>query len=67
MPGKENQEQGHNRLIKKYESYDEDALTDYLLIMAKDIEDALLHAGATPGKDYTYMQLFELAVRYRAP
>lgn len=55
------------RLIKVYETYDQESLTDHLLIMAKDIEDALLQAGATPGKDYTYVKLFELAVQFKAP
>lgn len=66
MPKNENLDHGDNRLIKKYEAYEEGSLTDHLLIIAKDIEDELLHAGAIPGKDYTYMQIFELAGRYKA-
>ena len=38
-------------------------MTDFLSIAARDIEDALLQCGAEPGKDYTYMDLFKLAVQ----
>ncbi len=55
------------RLIKEYENYDTESLTDHLLVLAKDIEDGLLAAGAQPGTDYTYETGSSLAVRYRPP
>lgn len=55
------------RLIREYENYDAESLTDHLLILAKDIENALLAAGAQPGTDYTYETVFSLAVRYHPP
>jgi len=39
-----------------------DSLTDHLYSVAKDIEKAMIMAGAKPGKDYTYLDLFKLAV-----
>lgn len=51
-----------DRLINEYENYAPDTLTDYLLIIARDIEDSMMHAGAEPGKDYTYLDIFKMAV-----
>ena len=36
-------------------------LSDYLLIVAMNIEDSLVTAGAVPNKDYTYLDLIKLA------
>ncbi|WP_446323654.1 hypothetical protein [Acinetobacter sp. 1207_04] len=36
-------------------------LSDYLLIVAMNIEDSLMTAGAIPNKDYTYLDLIKLA------
>lgn len=55
-----------SRLIAEFDNYDEESLTDHLLLLAKDIENALLQAGAVPNKDYSYIQIFELAVKYRS-
>jgi len=55
------------RLTKEVEDIDPDALCDYLSILASDIEDAMLQSGAEPGKDYTILDLFKLAVNLAAP
>lgn len=51
-----------DRLINEYENYAPDTLTDYLLIIARDVEDSMMSAGAEPGKDYTYLDIFKMAV-----
>lgn len=38
-----------------------DELSDYLLLVAMNIEDTFLTAGATPEVDYTYLDLIKLA------
>ncbi len=38
-----------------------DELSDYLLLVAMQIEDTFLTAGATPKVDYTYLDLIKLA------
>ena len=35
--------------------------TDEYLAIAHNIENALQHTGAVPGKDYSYLDLFKLA------
>lgn len=49
-------------MIKEYENYDEDSLCDYLLIIAGNVEDSLIAAGATPKTDYTYLDVYKMAV-----
>ena len=49
------------RLIKEYKRYGKDSLGDYLLILATDVEDSMIEAGAEPGKDYTYLDIFKMA------
>jgi hypothetical protein len=39
-------------------------LSELLAVLAKNIEQAMLLVGATPGKDYTFRDLFELATPY---
>ena len=50
------------RLIREYREYAKDTFCDILLIAAGDIEDSLIAAGATPGKDYTYLDIYKLAI-----
>lgn len=50
------------RLINEYKDYDEDSLCDYLLIIAGNVEDSLMAAGAVPKIDYTYLDIYKLAV-----
>ncbi|RKV75624.1 MAG: hypothetical protein D8H97_23150 [Neisseria sp.] len=38
--------------------------SDIWLLFALNMEDALLDAGATPGKDYSYQDLFRLSQPY---
>lgn len=52
------------RLTKKYDAIDKKSLTDVLMVVAANIEDALLQNGATPGKDYTYMDLYNMSLKY---
>jgi hypothetical protein len=51
------------RLIKAFDREMSDSLTDLLMIAARDIEDAMVQSGAVPGKDYTYLELYKLAVQ----
>mgnify|MGYP000920431666 CR=1 FL=1 len=51
----------NDRLIKEYTQYGKDSLTDYLLILATDVENSMISAGAVPGKDYTYLDIFKMA------
>jgi len=55
------------RLTKEFKNIAPDALCDYLSVLASDIEDAMLQSGAEPGKDYTILDLFKLAVELTAP
>lgn len=52
-----------DRLIQSFVEYDTDSFKDYLSILARDIEDALMQCGATPGKDYTYRDIFNWAMQ----
>ncbi len=54
------------RLIADYNDYDDETMMDLLSMAARDIEDAMLQCGAKPGKDYTYLDLFRLAVDFCA-
>lgn len=51
-----------NRLIELYDDYAEHTFCDFLLLIATDVEDSLLAAGAEPGTDYTYLDVYKLAV-----
>lgn len=55
-----------NRLIKEYspDQIDTDHIEDALSLLAANIENSLLAHGAEPGKDYTYMDLYNLAMKY---
>lgn len=56
-----------SRLITEFTDMDTDTLTDYLSMLARDIEDAMIQCGAVPGKDYTILDVFKLvATMYRA-
>lgn len=55
------------RLTKKLALIDEKSLTDVLMTVAANIEDALLQHGATPGKDYTYIDLYNMSLKYIGP
>jgi len=52
------------RLIKEYANYDPTTFCDYLLIVAQNIEDSMLQAGGKPGKDYTFRDIYQLAVQH---
>ncbi|WP_445114997.1 hypothetical protein [Acinetobacter sp. WZC-1] len=45
----------------KFERGNMNDFTDYLLVVAMNIEDGLLTAGAVPNVDYTYLDLIKLA------
>jgi hypothetical protein len=49
------------RLIPHLENLQPDHLHDLMIIMAKNVEDSLLDCGATPGVDYTILDLYKLA------
>ena len=48
-------------LIPNFTTIVRDDFSDFYVIMAKNIEDALMTARAEPGKDYTILDLFRLA------
>jgi hypothetical protein len=50
-------------LIKRYQKYDENSLSDWIIMMAAEVEDAYLEAGGQPNIDYTFHQIMEAAVR----
>jgi len=47
-------------LLKDYDKVSPTALEDLLLTMAKNVESSMIQAGATPGKDYTVLDLYKL-------
>ena len=51
-------------LIRDYEAVDLSALEDLIMVMAKTIENSMIQAGATPGEDYSYVDLYKLAQPY---
>lgn len=52
------------RLTTRYKIVDTKALEDALTVIVSNIENSLLAHGAEPGKDYTYMDLYKLAMEY---
>jgi hypothetical protein len=50
-------------LIGKLQEIAKGALSDEYLAMAYTIEQSLIAAGAVPGSDYTYLDLFKLQLR----
>ena len=51
----------NEKLIPSFDSTDTSTLEDLVMQMAKTFEDSLFQAGANPGVDYTYMDLYKLA------
>lgn len=49
-----------NKLIRDFEKVEISSLEDLLLVMAKNVEDSLLLAGAVPEKDYTILDCYKL-------
>jgi hypothetical protein len=47
-----------------HEKRDFNQLDDFLFTVAESIEEALLRAGAQPGKDYHYRDLFTQAAPF---
>ena len=54
------------KLIADFGECDASTMTDILSVAARDIEDALIQCGATPGTDYSYKDLFGWAVAIMA-
>ena len=48
-------------LIERLSTMGEKHLSDELIAIAYNIEQAFIQVGAEPGKDYTYRDLFQLA------
>lgn len=48
-------------LIPKFTNICRDDFSDFYALIAKNIEESLLTAGAIPGKDYTFLDLYRLA------
>ncbi len=51
-------------LISYKHNTDTSALEDLLLVMAKNVESAFLEAGATPGEDYSFRDLFTMGLPF---
>lgn len=49
------------RLIREFGEADPKTLEDLWLIMARNVEDSMVEAGATPGEGYTILDLYKLA------
>ena len=54
-------ENNPERLIRKVGDTVQDDLGDIMLVLAKNVEESMLDAGAVPGKDYTILDLYKLA------
>jgi len=52
------------KLMAAREKRDFNHLDDFLFTVAESIEEAFLSAGAQPGKDYHYRDLFTLAAPF---
>lgn len=52
-----------NKLIKKFDDYNESMLTDILMVYCMNIENAMIQMGAEPGKDYSYQDLMTWAIQ----
>jgi hypothetical protein len=52
------------KLIAPHEKRNFNHLDDFLFTVAESIEEAFLRAGAQPGKDYHYRDLFTLAAPF---
>lgn len=50
-----------NYLIHRVDHYDINHMEDMLQVAAINVENALINAGATPGVDYSIMDVFKLA------
>jgi hypothetical protein len=48
-------------LIPDFNHIADDDFTDFFSIIAKNIEDSLIQSGAKPSKDYTILDLYNLA------
>ncbi|EFO1585572.1 hypothetical protein NOI88_20270 [Escherichia coli] len=53
-----------SHLIKRYTNYDMTHLSDALSCIAANIENAYIQSGAVAGKDYTYNDLMNLAMKF---
>lgn len=51
----------HTPLIADYQHVDTKTLEDNWLEVARTIEASMMQAGAIPGKDYSYLDLYKLA------
>lgn len=51
-------------LLREIRHTDATTLEDLLLIMAKNMEQSLIEAGATPGKDYSVRDLYTWATPF---
>lgn len=49
------------QLIKSYDKLDVNSLEDFYMIVAQNIETSLIQSGASPGTDYTMLDLYKLA------
>jgi hypothetical protein len=54
------------RLILKYRSYETDTFCDFLLLIATEIEDSMIAAGAVPGEDYKILDIFQMAIQIQS-
>ena len=50
------------RLLKTYETVSNGTIEDSLYLVAANIEDAMLTGGGVPGVDYTFKDLYSMAV-----
>lgn len=48
-------------LIKSFDTLDTNSLEDFYMVIAQGIEASFIQSGATPGTDYTLLDLYKLA------
>lgn len=53
-----------DKLIRKYSLTNQETLDDFILSIASTIEDSLLQAGAKPTVDYSFIDLYKLALPF---
>jgi hypothetical protein len=52
------------KLMASHDKRNFNHLDDFLFTVAESVEEAFLRAGAQPGKDYNYRDLFTLAAPF---
>jgi hypothetical protein len=52
------------RIVERFAKYDKGDLQDALLMIAANIEEAMIRGGAMANTDYKILDIFQLAMQY---